>query len=205
MTRQSYGSQTLPERRSGPRAPLGVPAWIKAPELDIECRAIDLSWTGMLLLTGVNAQPGLAMQVSVHLPQINRVEHARASLMREARYGETVAWGVQFRDLSPAVGSRFRVFVHRTLRGQYQPLDVAAPQESAALRSSPPRPQCVRPAVTAAQAQGTAKAFDEELAAYLSSSDSSLRALYRDAVAELGATSDRERKRRRRRRRFWLF
>lgn len=102
---------------------------MRASDFAVVCRAASISSSGMLLLSPVAAEPGLPLQLDIHLPQLDSWGQTNAVLVHQTRLDGRLAWGVRFDRLSPFVGTVFRTYVRRSLRGDYVSAPPAEPGE----------------------------------------------------------------------------
>lgn len=182
--------QRAQERRAGPRASFGGTAHVRADDFDIVCQSVNLSSDGILLLSPVRAQPGLSMRLNVFLSALNKWGETEAVLMRQQQHEGQLAWGLRFRDTTPFMGTVFRTFVRRTLRGDY------AAGGEAATSDAMPRPRRatanagapgVRTGTKVSQQRDPTITPSQPQPIDLTPSESGLRTLYRDAVADLSS------------------
>jgi hypothetical protein len=196
----------LEERRGEPRTSFDGVAHVRAERYDVICRSVNLSSDGMLLLSPVSANPGLELKVNVFFPPLNKWAETDAVLTRQQQGDGEVAWGLAFRNTDPFMGTVFRTFVHRSLRGDY----TADPQVAQAATHQPGAPRAPRAGETPSDHTATSRAISGTRAAngapaapasassdharqlQLTPSESGLRTLYHDAIADIRRQSPRQ-------------
>lgn len=116
------------ERRTGPRTAFRGQAHVRAGDVDIVCQSVNLSFDGMLLISPVSAELGLPMHLKLFLAPLNKWGETDAVLMRQVRHDGQLGWGVRFSETTLFMGTVFRTFVRRSLRGDYDRDAVASPR-----------------------------------------------------------------------------
>ena len=103
----------MPENRVLPRAALGSTAIVSTEGETIECRIANLSASGMALLTDTSQNLGRVVHVTTDLgmgtPQID----LDAMVVRREISGESIVWGLAFKDLPPKLVSMIETYVRR--------------------------------------------------------------------------------------------
>ena len=105
------------ERRSAARISHHGEAIVYVRDRKLDCKIMDLSSTGMLIVPPVSARPGLPMRIDFLIPGAKEWVSATAALVREGRAEGHYAWGVRFDRVAPYHATMLRSFVRQMLRG----------------------------------------------------------------------------------------
>ena len=115
----------------------------------LDCKAANLSASGMLLYPPARARPGLPLRVVFSLPALEERLELDATLVREGTAGGRYAWGVAFTEVAPQVGTLLRTYVRRAIRGESEPEPEMSPEARFLLEPTPVEaepPALTRPA-----------------------------------------------------------
>ena len=104
------------ERRRCPRVPFLATVSVQTPNGEVACIALDLSATGMLLLSGVSARGSASrLRVSFALVAADEQISLDAELVRVVRKRRRIAWGVRFVQVPKRLQKVLRRHVYKAI------------------------------------------------------------------------------------------
>ncbi len=103
------------ERRTSERAPLEVGAAIFVGSKRIRCRLLNVSASGIGLVTSYPEVPRASIRVDFLLPEEANLISADAILVHHQQQGSEVQWGVMLLNPAPEVTAQLGEFVGRVL------------------------------------------------------------------------------------------